>query len=62
MKSLPLKSGGEIFGESSSKQSNMHLYNCSEAPKNSVLEAFGLKRYFTKLLHVCNRVCSSEYV
>ena len=28
---------------------------CSKAPKNSVLEVFGLKRYFTKLLHVCNR-------
>ena len=28
---------------------------CSKVPKNSVLEAFGLKRYFTKLLHVCNR-------
>ena len=45
----------------------MRLYNyCSEALKNSVLEAFGSKRYFTKLLHVCNRlrdrVCSSDYV
>ena len=28
---------------------------CSETPKISVLEAFGLKRYFTKLLHVCNQ-------
>ena len=28
---------------------------CSKAPKNSVLEAFGSKRYFTKLLHVCDR-------
>ena len=28
---------------------------CSEAPKNSVLEVFGSKRYFTKLLHMCNR-------
>ena len=34
---------------------------CFEAPKNSVLEAFGLKRYFTKLLHVYNRVCSSMF-
>ena len=28
---------------------------CSEAPNNSVLEALGSKKYFTKLLHVCNR-------
>ena len=28
---------------------------CSEAPNNSVLETFSLKRYFTKLLHVCNQ-------
>ena len=35
---------------------------CSEVFKNSVLEVFSSKRYFTKLLHVCNQVCSSEYV
>ena len=42
----------------------MRLYNkyCSEAPNSSVLVAFSSKRYFTKLLHVCNQVCSSEYV
>ena len=28
---------------------------CSEAPNNSVPEVFGSKKYFTKLLHVCNR-------
>ena len=27
---------------------------CSEVPNNSVLEALGLKKYFTNLLHVCN--------
>ena len=31
------------------------IINCSEAPNNSVLEALGSKKYFTKLLHVCNR-------
>ena len=35
---------------------------CSEAFKNSVLEVFSSKRYFTKLLQVCNLVCSSEYI
>ena len=28
---------------------------CSKVPNNSVLEAFSSKKYFTKLLHVCNR-------
>ena len=28
---------------------------CSEAHKNSGLEAFGSKRYFTKLLNMCNQ-------
>ena len=28
---------------------------CSKAPNNSVLEVLGSKKYFTKLLHVCNR-------
>ena len=31
---------------------------CSKAPNNSLLEAFGSKKYltvFTKLLHVCNQ-------
>ena len=28
---------------------------CSKVPNNSVLEAFGSKKYFTQLLHVCNR-------
>ena len=27
----------------------MRLYNYTEVPKNSVLEVFGSKRYFTKL-------------
>ena len=28
---------------------------CSEVPNNSVLEALGSKKYFTKLLHMCNQ-------
>ena len=28
---------------------------CSKVPKNSVFEVFGLERYSTKLLHMCNR-------
>ena len=41
-----------------------YIFNnyCSEVLKNSVLEVFDSKRYFTKLLHVFNHVCSSEYV
>ena len=35
---------------------------CPKVLKNSVLEALDLKRYFTKLLQVCNQVCSTEYV
>ena len=30
------------------------INNHSEMPENSVLEVFGSKKYFTKLLHVCN--------
>ena len=44
-----------MFGKSSSICTYIINNYCSEVSKNSVLEAFGLKRYFTKLLHVCNR-------
>ena len=34
-----------------------YIFNnhCSKVPDNSVLEVLGSKKYFTKLLHVCNR-------
>ena len=54
---------GKYFANLHLNKNNMRLYNyyCSKAPKNSVLEAFSSKSYFTKLLHVCNQMCSSEY-
>ena len=36
----------------------MRLYisnHCSKVPDNSVLVVLGSKKYFTKLLHVCNQ-------
>ena len=35
---------------------NLHL-NKTICTYSSVLEAISLKKYFTKLLHVCNQVC-----
>ena len=56
-KSLPWKNGREYLANLyPNKTICAYIINnyCSEVPNNSVLEVFDSKKYFTKLLHVCN--------
>ena len=54
--------GKYLVNVNQNKTTSAYITNIAlKVPKTSMLEAIGSKRYSTKLLHVYNRVCSSEY-